>query len=249
MSSRLTKPAGLIITAMLSLAVLSVFYGNLFNKLNRVCFANGGDGMQSYINMDYHIRVDTAYMRCNSMNYPYGEHVFFTNNQPLISNTIKFISQNIIDISDYTLGILNFTMLFCLVIAPLILYLILYHHQQFLAIRVAPLFFRIGEMRTDIAQPGRSYHRVYYRVQCHISIAVSEEPSLPRHLHTAEHQAASLDSAVNIRTYSHPVFVFDTRHRMPFVLGTSEPITSIAIAIAWPIALNIASAMWWLLLP
>jgi hypothetical protein len=125
MNRMLSKPAGLIITALLSLAVLSVFYGNLFNKLNRVCFASGGDGMQSYINMDYHIRVDSSYMRCNSMNYPYGEHVFFTNTQPLISNTIKFISQNIIDISDYTLGILNFTMLFCLVIAPLILYLIL----------------------------------------------------------------------------------------------------------------------------
>jgi hypothetical protein len=125
MSLKLSKTTGLIITALLSLAILSVFYGNLFNKLNRVCFANGGDGMQSYINMDYHIRVDTAYMRCNSMNYPYGEHVFFTNTQPLISNTIKFISQNIIDISDYTLGILNFTMLFCLVIAPLFLFLIL----------------------------------------------------------------------------------------------------------------------------
>jgi hypothetical protein len=125
MARTLPKPAGLILTALLSLAVLSVFYGNLLNKLNRVCFANGGDGMQSYINMDYHIRVDSSYMRCNSMNYPYGEHVFFTNNQPLISNTIKFISHNIIDISDYTLGILNFMMLFCLVITPLIIYLIL----------------------------------------------------------------------------------------------------------------------------
>ena len=125
MHLKFSKTAGLIITALLSLAVLSVFYGNLFNKLNRVCFANGGDGMQSYINMDYHIRVDTSYLRCNSMNYPYGEHVFFTNTQPLISNTIKFISQDIIDISDYTLGILNFTMLFCLVIAPLFLFLIL----------------------------------------------------------------------------------------------------------------------------
>ncbi len=124
MTVKLSKPAGLILTALLSLVILSVFYGNLFNKLNRVCFANGGDGMQSYINMDYHIRVDTSYMRCNSMNYPYGEHVFFTNNQPLISNTVKFISHNIIDISDYMLGILNFMMLFCLVITPVILYLI-----------------------------------------------------------------------------------------------------------------------------
>ncbi len=124
MRPAISKTAGLILTALLSLAILSAFYGNLFGKLNRVCFANGGDGMQSYINMDYHVKADTSYMRCNSMNYPYGEHVFFTNNQPLISNTIKFISQNIIDISDYTLGILNFTMLFCLVIAPLILFLI-----------------------------------------------------------------------------------------------------------------------------
>lgn len=125
MTVKLSKPAGLILTALLSLVVISAFYGNLFNKLNRVCFANGGDGMQSFINMDYHIRVDKDYMHCNSMNYPYGEHVFFTNNQPLISNTIKFISTNIIDISGYTLGVLNFLMLFCLLITPLILYLIL----------------------------------------------------------------------------------------------------------------------------
>jgi hypothetical protein len=116
---------GIVFTALVSLAVLSVFYGNLFDRLNRVCFASGGDGMQSYVNMDYHIRYDSSYMRCNSMNYPYGEHVFFTNNQPPVSNTIKFISENILDISDYTLGILNFIMLFSLVITPVIIYLIL----------------------------------------------------------------------------------------------------------------------------
>jgi hypothetical protein len=124
MIRRHPKVTGLIITTLLSMVVLSVFYGNLFGKLNRVCFASGGDGMQSYINMVYHIRYDTAYMHCNSMNYPYGEHVFFTNNQPLISNTVKFISRHIVDISDNMLGILNFIMLFCLVITPAILYLI-----------------------------------------------------------------------------------------------------------------------------
>jgi hypothetical protein len=125
MSQRQRQTAGLLLTALLSILVLSVFYGNLFGKLNRVSFAAGGDGLQSYVNTLYHIRFDSSYMRCNSMNYPYGEHVFFANNQPLISNTIKFISANIIDISDHTLGILNFIMLFCLVIAPVILYLIL----------------------------------------------------------------------------------------------------------------------------
>ena len=125
MHVKLTLRQGFLITALLSIAVLSVFYGNLFGKLNEVCFAPGGDGMQSYVNMDYHIRYDTTYLRCNSMNYPYGEHVFFTNNQPLISNTIRFISRNITDVSDYTLGVLNFAMLLSLWLTPLFLYLIL----------------------------------------------------------------------------------------------------------------------------
>jgi hypothetical protein len=124
MTAKYRQLTGLLIAALFSVIVLAVFYGNLFDKLNRVSFAAGGDGLQSYINMEYHIRYDTTYMRCNSMNYPYGEHVFFTNNQPLFSNTVKFISQNIVDISDYTLGMLNFLMLFFLVVTPVILYLI-----------------------------------------------------------------------------------------------------------------------------
>lgn len=124
MPGKSTNIAGLILVSLLSLAVVTLFYGNLFGKLNQVSFSAGGDGLQSLVNMEYHIRYDTTYMRCNSMNYPYGEHVFFTNNQPLISNTIKFISQNITDISDFTLGILNFLMLFCLVVTPVLLYLV-----------------------------------------------------------------------------------------------------------------------------
>jgi hypothetical protein len=124
MLRKLYHPAAIVATALISLVVLTAFYGNLFNKLNRVCFASGGDGMQSFVNMEYHIRYDTSYLRCNSMNYPYGEHVFFTNNQPPVSNTIKFISDHFVDISGYTLGILNFLMLFCLVITPVLLYLI-----------------------------------------------------------------------------------------------------------------------------
>src|SRR5512133_1989604 len=120
---------GLVAVSLLTLLVFILYFGNLFDKLNRVSFANGGDGVQSYVNMEYHIRYDTSYMRCNSMNYPYGEHVFFTNNQPLFSNTVKFISKNITDISGYTLGMLNFLMLFSLFITPLILYLIFRHFK------------------------------------------------------------------------------------------------------------------------
>jgi hypothetical protein len=124
MNNKTRTLTGSLIVIVLSFSVLSLFFGNLFGKLNTVCFASGGDGMQSIVNMEYHIRYDTSYMRCNSMNYPYGEHNFFTNNQPLISNTLKFISTDYPGISNYTLGIINFLMLFSLAITPLILFLI-----------------------------------------------------------------------------------------------------------------------------
>lgn len=58
------------------------------------------------------------------MNYPYGEMVLFTGNQSAIANTIKFISENITDISLYTIGIVNLLMLFSIVIAALFIFLI-----------------------------------------------------------------------------------------------------------------------------
>jgi hypothetical protein len=75
------------------------------------------------------------------MNYPYGEHVLFTNCQPAISNTLKFISQNIIDVSDYTVGLINLMMLFSIVIAAAFLYLIL---KEFNLNWVYSIFIAVG---------------------------------------------------------------------------------------------------------
>lgn len=147
MHAKLTHRQGLWITVLLSITVLTIFYGNLFGKLNQVSFASGGDGMQSFVNMDYHIRYDTTYLRCNSMNYPYGEHVFFTNNQPLISNTIRFISRNITDVSDYALGVLNGAMLLSLLFTPVFLYLIL------AGFGTAPLFSAMAAVGINFLTP------------------------------------------------------------------------------------------------
>lgn len=116
---------GILATFALSGLVLYIFFGNLLPVLNRVSFATGGDGMQSYINMEYHIRYDTSFMHCLSMNYPFGEHVFFTNNQPPLSNSLKYLSRIFPSLPNYTLGILNAIMLGSLLLAPVFLYLIL----------------------------------------------------------------------------------------------------------------------------
>ena len=57
------------------------------------------------------------------MNYPFGENIFFSPCQPLISNSVKFISK-FHDISGAVVGITNLIMLFSIVASSLFLYLI-----------------------------------------------------------------------------------------------------------------------------
>lgn len=121
----LSKRSGLIITLVLATIILFVFFFPQLTSLNNVYFAGDGDGLQAYYGTLYHVQHDTTYYRTQSMNYPYGEMVYFTGNQPLVANSIKRVSENIVDISPFTLGILNFIMLSSIVIGAIFIYLIL----------------------------------------------------------------------------------------------------------------------------
>jgi len=116
---------GSLATIVLSTLVLYLLFGELLRSPNTVYFAGSGDGLKSYYGTLYHVTHDTTYARFTGMNYPYGEMILFTDNQPVVANTIKFISEKIIDISGHTIGILNLLMLFSIVIAALFIYLIL----------------------------------------------------------------------------------------------------------------------------
>jgi hypothetical protein len=115
---------GLLSTLLLSTIILFVYYGELLKAPNTKYFSNSGDGLKTYYVGTYHIKYDSTYFRSQGMNYPYGESIFFVDGHPLIANSIKFISNNITDISDYFVGTINMLMLVSLVIACLFVFLI-----------------------------------------------------------------------------------------------------------------------------
>lgn len=115
---------GFVLVTVLSLFVLSLFYGKVILSLNSTFFSTEGDGIQSYFNTYYQAKYESSLMYSHSMNYPYGEVAFYTLSQPLLAGSIKFISRNFVDISGYTVGILNFLMLFSVLLAAIFLYLI-----------------------------------------------------------------------------------------------------------------------------
>ncbi len=115
---------GFILTLIGAFIILIVFYGKIFKDPNNIYFAPGGDGLQAYYGAIFHLEYDTAAYRMNGMNYPYGEMVYFTGCQPLLVNSVRFISEHFIDISDHIVGIINVLMLLSIAVATIFIFLI-----------------------------------------------------------------------------------------------------------------------------
>jgi hypothetical protein len=119
------KIRGLLAHIILITALVILFFGKLIPNLNHVYFSRGGDGFRTYFGMYYHAKYDSTYYRLDGMNYPFGEMMDFTDCQPPVSNFIRFVSRNFIDITGYTTGIINGLMLFSIILASIFIFLIL----------------------------------------------------------------------------------------------------------------------------
>ena len=71
----------------------------------------------------YHSKYDSTFYRMNGMNYPFGEMVYFTGCQPLIVNSIKFISAHFVDVSNHSIGIMNIITILSIMLAAIFLFL------------------------------------------------------------------------------------------------------------------------------
>ena len=138
---------GVLLTLVLSVAVLFLLFGPLLKDPNRVYFAPSGDGLKSYVGAIYHLEHDTTLFRMNAMNYPYGEMAFFTDCQPMITNPVKILSNYGIDFRSNIVAIINLFMLLSIVLAALFLCLI------FLELQVSWWFAAIASVGIAMLSP------------------------------------------------------------------------------------------------
>ncbi len=111
-------------TLALTIIVLFSFFSSILKDPNQIYFSPGGDGLKAYYGALYHVKYDQTALQTKAMNYPYGENIFFTDSQPFVVNSIRFISQNITDISGQTVAIINLLMLLSIVLGAVFLSLI-----------------------------------------------------------------------------------------------------------------------------
>ncbi|MCB0588806.1 MAG: hypothetical protein KDD06_26190 [Phaeodactylibacter sp.] len=120
------ESGGGIIIFILMVGLLALRFPDFFQMPNSGVIEPYGDGYKVYAVMEYHARYDTSYSHYQGMNYPYGEHVIPADAQPLLSNTIKFISRHFVDVTGYTRGILHFSLLFSILLCAFFLFRLLY---------------------------------------------------------------------------------------------------------------------------
>lgn len=98
--------------ALLLLGALLLFrvFGQLLMHPNGFLFVVGEDALKNYYTPAYYVKYDEG-LHFSGMNYPFGEHVVFTDNQPLISLALNFVDDHLFSISPYVPGILNLLMI------------------------------------------------------------------------------------------------------------------------------------------
>lgn len=121
---------GLVAIIVISAAFVLFFYSKPLSNIGNTFFAADGDGLKDYYNSIYYIKYDDGCFHSGAMNYPYGENIFYTGNQPTISLALKFINNNFFELSPTTIiAVFNLAMLFSLVLGAIFLYLLLVHFK------------------------------------------------------------------------------------------------------------------------
>jgi hypothetical protein len=98
---------GLMGTLTVCIVLIWLRHGHWLQHPNDVIIGEAPDGFKSYTNAAWHVRHDTTMLHFSGMNYPFGEHVLFTDNQPLLANAMQWWHMHISDLTERTTGIIN----------------------------------------------------------------------------------------------------------------------------------------------
>ncbi|MBK6965197.1 MAG: hypothetical protein IPH20_14980 [Bacteroidales bacterium] len=114
-----------ILLIVIGMMITLTFYGKVIINPDSFMFANSGDGLKNYFTYSYHIQHDSSCVDFTGMNYPYGEHFMYTDCHPVLANMFRSLAGIFPFFSNYSIGILNFVMIFSVFLTFIVIYLLL----------------------------------------------------------------------------------------------------------------------------
>ncbi|MCC6462298.1 MAG: hypothetical protein IT260_17655 [Saprospiraceae bacterium] len=116
---------GLLLTLVVCAALIWLKHGHWLHAPNEHMLGGSPDGFKNYMTSIWHVRYDSSYAHYGGMNYPFGEHVLFTDNQPILSAAMQWWSHNVSDLSGRTTGVINLFQVISLLLGCGVLFLLL----------------------------------------------------------------------------------------------------------------------------
>ena len=121
-----------VLWIMFVLAVPGIIIYSTFKKIiacpSCYLFEDGGDGLKNYYTLDYYVKHDTGW-HFSGMNYPYGEHIIYTDNQPALAMFLGWIHRNVVSMDHHVIGTLNMLLIISIYLAVIVCYLLLRRWQ------------------------------------------------------------------------------------------------------------------------
>ncbi len=113
--------------AVLGVAAVLVWakHGEWLGSPNDYIIGESPDGFKNYMTTAWHVAHDSTYIHYGGMGYPYGEHVLFTDNQPILSAAMQWWSHNISDLSNRVVGVVNVFQVLSLLFGAGVIFLLL----------------------------------------------------------------------------------------------------------------------------
>lgn len=150
----------LLLLFILSFLFLLIFYGNIIFKPNSFLFNESGDAIKNYYTYIAHLKEQSV-VNSQIMNYPYGENFLYLDCQPALSLIFKSLAVPFPSIINYSIGFINFLMLFSIVLTSILLYLI------FKALKVSTLISVAGAFSIAVLAPQ------IFRITGHFALSYS----------------------------------------------------------------------------
>lgn len=111
----------LLVTAIL----LWLKHGEWIPNANAQILSDSPDGYKNYMTTAWHVAHDSSYVHYEGMDYPYGEHVLFTDNQPIVSAAMQWWSRSVADLRGQTVGIMNLLQVLSMLFGAGVIFLLL----------------------------------------------------------------------------------------------------------------------------
>ena len=112
-----------LILFVITLTYLYFRFEKLIKCPSCYLFSDGGDGLKNYFTVAYYVHHDKG-LWFHGMNYPYGEHPVYTDNQPVWSMLMKLVNL-IFPMEQHVVGTMNMLLIASLAIAVVAIYFLL----------------------------------------------------------------------------------------------------------------------------